>query len=278
MLAVEGQVPEQFLTAPEDLDRNVRLILDVLSLAEGRFMDWSIRRIIIGDKICSARLCGPRGTTEPQFPVFSYLNLGPILKIALEKYTRQLCHETGIDLAIEWFLMHPRYSELRFITGMTALEHMIHVFSERNPLGSLLPKATFKQSVRPHVESALRIAMAALPNGGNLTQEVEIMLNKLGDLNRWPLQENLKKMLQCYDVPFRDLAGEIPKLIKLRNDIVHIGHQPTLPGSSGLNYSNAVLRELLTRIFLTLLGYEGQYQSFLSGPAWVSFPLPDDTT
>lgn len=274
-LAVESKVPEQLLAQPEDLDRNVRLILDILSFAEGRFMDWSIRKTIIGGKVCSARLSGARGTTEPQFPVFSYLNLEPVLRVALEKYTRQLCDKTGIDLAIEWFLMHPRYSELRFITGMTALEHMIHVFSERNPL---LPKTTFRKFVRPRVESELRAAVATLQNGGNWTQEVEIMAHKLGDLNRRPLQENLKKMLQHYQVPLRDLVGEIPKLIQLRNDIVHIGHRPRSPDNPGLAHYNSVLRELLTRIFLTHLEYEGQYQSFLSGPEWVAFPPTEETT
>jgi hypothetical protein len=278
MLAVEGEVPEQLLARPEDLDRNVRLILDVLSLAEGRFMDWSIRKTIIGGKVCSARLSGPRGTTEPQFPVFSYLNLEPVLKIALEKYTRQLCDETGIDLAIEWFLMHPRYSELRFLTGMTALEHMIHVFSEASPFGSLLPKTTFKKSVRPRLDSELRAAIAALPDGGNWTQEIEIMSGTLGDLNRRPLEKNLKRMLQDYQVPFGELEGEIHNLIQLRNDIVHIGHRPRSLENPGLDYYDPILREILTRIFLTLLEYEGQYQSFLSGPAWVTFPPTEETT
>lgn len=272
VLAVESEIPEQLLAGPEDLDRDVRLILDILSLAEGRFINWSIRKTIINGKACSARLFGPRGTTEPQFPIFSFLNLEPVLKLAVEKYTRQLCDDTGIDLAIEWFLMHPRYSELRFIAGMTALEHMIHVFSELNPLGGLLPRRTFRDSVRPRVESELRAAIAALQNYSQWNQEVEIMSEKLGSLNQRRLQENLKKMLEHYQVPMRDLVGEIPNLIRLRNNIVHIGHRPGSPDNPGLTHYNPVLRELLTRIFLTLLKYEGQYQSYLSGPEWIAFP------
>lgn len=68
--------------------------------------------------------------------------------------------------------------------------------------------------------------------------------------NRTTLQDSITAMLQGYDVPLRWLEGAFPRLIKLRNDIVHRGmarksFQPQI------QHHVDVVRELLTRIFLS---------------------------
>ena len=62
--------------------------------------------------------------------------------------------------------------------------------------------------------------------------------------------------------------------IDARNDIIHTGMHDAPFASFHLHV--AVLRELLKRIFLALLKYTGNYQSYLNGPAWIVFP-PTDT-
>jgi hypothetical protein len=265
---------EQLHLGTEEVDSRVRLVLDVLSLAGGRFMRWSVRRSFTDGRLRSVRFRGPQPSTAPQYPLFSDLNLDPILNLGLLRYTRKLCDETGADLAIEWFLMNPRYSELRFVTGMTALEHMIHIYLKNSPQGGLLPKKLFTSVIRPRLKSELNAALDAIADQGNWAMQREAMCSKLGDLNRRTFRTNLETMLQHYQVPLHGIKEQIPDLVSLRNDIIHIGHQPQDAVHPGLDFYNAVLRELLVRIFLTLLGYRGKYQSFLEGPEWLAFPPP----
>jgi hypothetical protein len=176
--------------------------------------------------------------------------------MAVEQYTEELCKATGIDLAIEWFLMHPRDSEAQFLTGMTALEHLIHVFTEQHPQGGILPRHIFKQKVKPQLQDALASAFKALPAEilSERSDAQEGMTQKLGELNRRSLQSNLAAFLKYYGVPLSDIETEIPALISLRNNVVHIGHQREADRAHPLSYYVAVLREFLTRGFCLCLG------------------------
>ncbi len=258
----------------EMIDAEVRRLLDVLSLAEGRFMRWSIRQVWLGGQLHSALCRGPMPSSEPRFPLFSLLNFSPTVSLAVDRYTEELCENSGIDVAIEWFLMHPRYTEAEFLTGMTALEHLIYVFVKRNPQGGILPRSIFKNLVRPRLKAALDevfqfLLQNAVPNAG---EAQEVMTQKLGELNRRTLQTNLQALLIHYAVPVLDIEGEVRSLIELRNQIVHRGHRAESNLPQPLSYYAAVLRELLTRIFLSLLQYRGEYQSYLEGPEWKQFP------
>ena len=69
-------------------------------------------------------------------------------------------------------------------------------------------------------------------------------------------------VLQQLGVPHDDLKGDIPKLIAARDRIVHTGR---LKGNVNLDRCDSILRELLSRIILTLLEYRGSYCSYLNG-------------
>ena len=202
-------------------------------------------------------------SSEPRFPLFSYINLPPIVSLVVERYTEELCENSGIDVAIEWFLIHPRYTEAEFLTGMTALEHLIHVFVKRNPQGGILPRSTFKKVVRPRLRAALDEVFQSLSQNvvPNAREAQEVMTQKLGELNRRILQTNLQALLTHYAVPVLEIEEEIRSLIELRNQIVHRGHKAESNLLQPLSYYAAVLRELLTRVFLSVLQYKGEYQS-----------------
>jgi len=95
---------------------------------------------------------------------------------------------------------------------------------------------------------------------------------KIPELNRHTFKENLFYFLVENNVPLTGIEiNDIEKIIKIRHTIVHQGlHKPELLAQS-LGYYLAVLRELLKRIFLKLLNYQGGYQSFIDGPLWVQF-------
>ncbi|MCE5228853.1 hypothetical protein LLG95_04555 [bacterium] len=269
--AITVELPDDESPNMDELDSLVRRVLDVLSLAEGRFMRWNYRGIFIDRQLKSMVCYGSTTKTEPRFPLFTHLNLEPILHMAIERYSEALCEKTGINLAIEWFLMHPRYLEAQFLTGMTALEHLIHMFEKHNPRAKLLPTAVFRQ-VRNKLHVSLENVFqdlpscAALPNAVNACNE---LLGKLNDLNRRSLRRNLYAFLKHYDVPVSDIENEIPRLIDLRNNVVHIGDFSESKLNQPLSFYIAVLRELLTRIILVVIGYEGEYRSYINGHRWI---------
>src|SRR5262245_19025603 len=77
-------------------------VLDVLSLAQGRLIRWSIRQVFAGDAFVSGVCRGRKDTTPPFEPLFSHLHLQPVLDLAITKYTAALRDRTGLDVAIEW--------------------------------------------------------------------------------------------------------------------------------------------------------------------------------
>lgn len=115
----------------ESCDTSVRSILDILSLANGRYIAWTSRSIFNNQSWVSSLFIGPRTAGEPSQPLFHYLNLQPILNLALTNYSEELKQKTGLDVAIEWFLIKSSYAEVQFLTAMTALEHLIYIYARR---------------------------------------------------------------------------------------------------------------------------------------------------
>lgn len=266
----------------EEADEMAASVLDVLSLAQGRLIRWSIRRLFIEEELVSTVYSGPKRTSPPIEPLFSHLHLQPILDLAVNNYTDKLRKKTGIDVAIKWLLMHPYYLEAKFLAGMTALEHLIDVYSSHLSEGGVFPKRIFRKNVRPVLVDCINQISDSLKShpstAGVDLKEIEEGLNeienKLGNLNLKSLKSNLKQMLKDYKVPLQELnETEIYSLIKVRNDIVHKGlfSQKTINSKSFYSHYS-LLRELLKRILLTLLKYKGQYQSFLNGSEWKKFP------
>lgn len=94
---------------------------------------------------------------------------------------------------------------------------------------------------------------------------VRVARNKVAEINRYPFKDNLRKFLKEYKVPLDGIDQNIESAIGVRHKIVHRGMYISVGSIQSVNDHLAVLRELLTRIFLTLLRYNGEYQSFLNG-------------
>jgi len=73
-------------------------------------------------------------------------------------------------------------------------------------------------------------------------------------------------MLDYYGVFYEDIKAYLPKVVRMRNNVVHRGLFKA--DQSGEDDEVAklrnVLEELLVRVFLTLLDYRGRYSSPLS--------------
>jgi hypothetical protein len=245
-------------------------LLDILSFAEGRFIQWSVRRLSRDGHVIVTEFHGPGRTGRPRHGFYHWLDLQPVLELSL-KYTPELKARTGIDVALEWSLMNPRYLELDFVACMTALEHLTDVFEEGGGKVDPPGRAFFKSTIAPALKSILETTRTSAAAPEDL-DAIEKALGKINDLNRLTLQDSISLMLQAYSVPTSGLEGCVSDLIKLRNDIVHRG-VARKASQPKLQHQVNVVRELLTRTFLKLLGYKGKYHSYLSGrQEFIPFP------
>jgi len=262
----------------ERCDKSVRSILDILSLANDRYIAWTSRSIFHNKSWVSSLFIGPRRAGKPFQPLFTYLNLQPILNLAIANYSEELKQETGLDVAIEWFLIKSTYTEVQFLTAMTALEHLIYVYMGREDGGKIFHNKKFEKIIRPQVEAALDQSLDLLLKNEKdpskreaYPDKIKAAKNKVVEINRYTFKENLRAFLKEHKVPLDVIDQEIYQLVDVRNKIVHRGLYNSIAVDQSIHDHLAVLRELLIRIFLTLLKYSGEYHSFLNGPEWKKF-------
>lgn len=172
----------------------------------------------------------------------------------------------GMGFAIEYFLMHPHFRELRFIAAMTGFEHLLQRFCSIHPRGSIVDSTIFRGTVLPALTSAL--------NGkGFKLDEHRRLCDILSGINRTTLRDNLVNFLEHYKVPLDGISpGQISHIVKVRNILAHGRTYKKTPFSERLGDHLLILHELMARSFLTLLGYSGNYWSSLNGRKWIRFP------
>ena len=222
------------------------------------------------------------GKGAAQDGVFHFLNLQPVLDLALTKYTDELCQQTGLSVALEWFVHHPHYSELQLVSSMTALEHLVAVFTQHHPPPLIVPKEYFDRLL-VQMKVPWQNEMNDAGDDKMLAAALTRGREKLNNLNEGSFRDKLQAMLQHYAVPLSGLKWPmINKAVQARNLVVHRGLYRSTPTSSQSDSPHilrhvTVLRELIKRIFLSLLEFEGQYFSLLNGPNWIHFPPPPDS-
>ena len=247
-------------------DKKADMILEIMSLAQDRRLDWGVREVFNKGKLSSLFFRGPHNAPRPEYPIFSHLHLQPALNLAAQVYTDYLRDKLGMGFAIEYFLMRPRFLELRFIAAMTGLEHLLQRFCSIHKKGGIVDNKLFRNTVLPALKNILN-------ETGLNPDEVLTLFKKLPDINRAALRENLFSFLEHYRVPLKGISTEqISNLVRVRNTLAHGRLYRKTPFSERLSDDITILQELMRRILLTLLGYSGNCWSYLNGPEWVNFP------
>jgi hypothetical protein len=257
----------------DDLDRHVRQALDLLSLAQGRFLRWCVREEYAGNVRTRWTIRVRNTSAGPKYAVFSFLHLQPVVDLLASSFTPRLVEETGVDVAIEWMLMNPPYYEAEFITLMTALEHLLDRFAETDPIRRwLFPKEVFRARIRPALLESLKQELIALKSDEIPESFPPVAEGRLGDLNRRTIRDLLMQFVEHYRVPVSDLEAHLRDLLRLRNRLVHAGQGSPDREPAYLLKSVVRLRELVVRCVLSIIGYEGHYNTYLPGERWVAFP------
>ena len=207
----------------------------------------------------------------------------PILELAVHKYNRNIKETTGLGIAIEQFLISSLYVESQFTTCFMALEHLVNTHAILQKRIEILDEKKFNKFVKPEIKTGLHRALNAIRECSELKENeikiceeaIENMRDKIIELNRYSFAKKLSTFLHDIKVPLEDVSiEEIKKLIPTRNSIIHSG---AILSKSSRHFIErqqrlSLLRELITRVFLTLLGYEGEYSSYYHGHHYIHFP------
>jgi len=267
-LALDSKGPQRLATWITRSDKLIDRVLDIISLAEGRMIRWSVRTLRGDGLLLQHEFFGQKPTTDPYDGLFSSLNLQPVLDLAVRRYTHRLKHKTGLGVAFEWFLQRPQYIELELLTAFTALEHLLKIFLEKNRGATNIPDKAFSELKKP-LRKVLDRAV-----GGRNTIDREGMIRvrqKVLSANQGSLRQNVDAMLNFHGVPVTGLEERLKNAIDARNKIIHRGLYRGR-GRADIYDHVAVIREVLKRFFLTMLRYKGNYHSMLNGPDNVFFP------
>ena len=158
-----------------------------------------------------------------------------------------------------------------------ALEHLNSVYKHHHPPPSPIEKTIFKKKVTPALESAFNAVAATLPDDHrpDFGFRLRRVRDRIANLNHTTFTDDLFHLLPESHVPVAGLEDRIKAFITARQDIIHTGEQDVEFKDFYIHV--ATIREVLKRIVLTLLRYEGEYESFLNGQETVRFP-PTATT
>lgn len=259
------------------VDRRVANLLRVVSLGQGRIIDWSIREVWVDGLLHSIYFTGPKSSGPGAEPAFHHLNMEPVIDLALAHFDT-LHEHYNLYVVIEWLLIHSVYAEVRFLTAATAFEHLLSADPETS--GAMMSKDMFNREVRWPIEAifddvtlAERWANELQVSAETISNMLSAMKAKLGSLNSKSLRDKLDAFVGRHGVPLSDVEISIHELLRTRNQLVH-GSDSLHDGEESLTVRAIMMREVLRRTILALLGFEGQFHSYARGPEWLTFCAP----
>lgn len=251
-------------------------ILGVLSLALGKLVDWSVEDVFVGNVLVERVFVGPRSSPPPVEGAMHFLHLEPAFELALRSQAAIADPSTGIREAINWIVPWYTFAEIRFLSAFSALECLL-ARNDNSP-SHIVESKLFRSSVSKALRAALLDSQLRvdLETEGGHSEEVHAALEeittRIGNLNQRSLTSRLVSFLGRLDVPLDDLPVSIAELVRARNSVVH-GRSPTgRDGEESVTVYARVLREALRRTILAILGFDGYFNSYLSGaPEWRPF-------
>jgi hypothetical protein len=202
-----------------------------------------------------------------EFPVQHQLDHGPMLKALVDRYFGIGPIPEVIWTALGWMQSDTTFDELRFLTAMTALETLIETELPAKR-GTTIAKSEF---------AALRSSLDKAVDGSSLSpEEKSIFRQRVSGLNRKSFREKIDALFDHYRIPRDDFdAAAVKSLVDLRNDIVHRGQV----SEDDEAWPKIILvRELIVRILLSVIGFEGRYCCYVGGFHDREFKLVDPAT
>lgn len=270
--------PDSWISA---CDKRVLSTLRIVSLALGRPIDWTVREHFVDGQRARSRFLSAAHPLPAVEPVFTHLDLQPVLELALCNHDRLLDQDLRLGEAIDWVVQWHVLAEIRLLAAVTAFQGLLTGYSPA--AGGLIPKACFRDTIRPRLHAALsgpdvrdavRAALGHEMTEPQLDDLFAELSNKLGNLNQRSLPTRLVDFLGHYNVPMADLPISIIELLRTRNRVVHGANNLAVAYEERTTDRAAMMREVLRRSILAMLGYSGSFYSYFRGQQWLTFGAP----
>lgn len=209
----------------------------------------------------------------PLIPSFPMVGRDDIFSAAVTSFFSPPFDAKNLWMALEWIAMEATYNEVRLVNAMTALENLVS--SNTRDSKQLLDDALFAK-----LKSVLSVAIKEFAQKNEFQTTYPALADeltvKLAELQRRSLRRKLDILLERWSVP---MAGITKSMIRdafnARNEIIHEGRY-YVEGETRQDLWGhyCVVREIVTRLIFSAIGFKGRYISHLGGYHPAVFPPP----
>lgn len=197
-----------------------------------------------------------------EYPVQDHLNQGPFIEALVTRYEQHKTLPEILWTALGWMQIDTTFNEVRFLSGMTAIEAIINRCMKRRR--RVIARSDFAP-LRNKLVAVIEAEETLAPGAKELFTKVITQ-----QMNRTVLQKNIRQLFSEYKISRTDFEDEeIERLVRLRDEIVHTGE---IPDGIDIWPSIILLRELITRILLKEIGFVGRYCCYVGGRHYRDFP------
>jgi hypothetical protein len=247
------------------VDDFVEHLRHIMSFASGVMLHTPLFEFIHDGQVELVALSQPRQETTYMAP-FSHRALQPIFKRTVETYFNPPFAVDKLHYAISWYCMNSTYVEANLITAMTVLENLISSNLSKAET-EIQEEADFKK-LRKKISNAAKEHFADMPLDAEEQQRMVADVNeKLNDINRRTLKQKIDILGGKWGMSLGALTEEqIKGAKKARDSVVHQGFYEHAPGKNAELFEHMlVARELVVRLILTVLQFDGSYRTYLDG-------------
>jgi hypothetical protein len=199
--------------------------------------------------------------TPTFMPPFHELHMEPIFACACDSFFTRHAATEDLDAAIRWMTAPVAYDESRLINAMSALENILDRCG-LDEVDTFINGSAFRR-VASRVRELLR--EVGVPEG---------MAGKVPELNRRSLAEKVMALLAARSISVHDMPEDwLATVVRQRNTIVHTGVSGDFGEQEPDTLDHTIwVREIVTRIILERLGFEGAFRSWLHHDEQLHFP------
>ena len=260
-IAVQASGDSDPATWRESAEHLLKHLRSVLGFARGAPLPVPIAEYYEGDRV-EVTFHETSGGYASIMPPLLHLNLEPIVKTGAASLEYVDDYRDTFETAIGWLLVPTTYDEVRFLTGMTALETLASRSLEK-PQRLILRSAASKRFAKR--------VRAVVDEQKEFDDSVkDAIKRKIPELNRRSFTDKLDALLERWHVARTSIDDrELKRLVGLRNSIVHEGG---VPEEDELWPSILVVREIVVRLVLAMLRFDGSYQCYVGGRHTRRFP------
>jgi hypothetical protein len=252
---------EEYLEAAKEI---VQKFLKITSLAHGTWNEWVFVSAYQHDNksfICTD-LQSPITNTSQGFPLTDTRHASIFLQEGWKGYSNTLTDHHGFDYALEWYVesSSPGILETRFLNATTALELLMNYFHRRNGAENYegIDFDKFYEDTMKFVNEKLA--------SSNLGERMRNSLRGyIAGMKRRSFTAKAELLIQNWRISTADVRiSSIREITDARDEITHTGRytghgKDSNPLQTLEKYYRALFT-ILTRIFLAMLDYAGDYK------------------